>query len=71
MRKSIAESIMGTVRDLEKIGLADDITMTNIENLCIPDVPEYTPEKMQIESSSTGQCFQYKSIHCKKVGTGC
>ncbi|EMS81759.1 MULTISPECIES: helix-turn-helix domain-containing protein [Desulfotignum] len=46
MRESIAESIMSTVRDLEKIGLVDDITMRNIENLCISEVPEYTPEKI-------------------------
>ena len=46
MRKSIAKSIMSTVRDLEKIGLVDDITMRNFENLCISEVPEYTPEKI-------------------------
>jgi putative transcriptional regulator len=46
MRKSIAESIMGTVSELEKIGLVDDITMKNIENLCLPEVAEYTPEKI-------------------------
>jgi DNA-binding XRE family transcriptional regulator len=31
---------------LGKIGQIDDITMKNIENLCLPDVPEYTPEKI-------------------------
>ncbi len=46
MRKSIASSIMGTVKDLNKSGLVDDITMKNIENLCLPEVKEYTPEKI-------------------------
>jgi putative transcriptional regulator len=46
MRESVAESIMSTVRDFKKIGLVDDITMRNIENLCISEVPEYTPEKI-------------------------
>ena len=45
MRKSIAESITSTIRDLNKSGLVDDITMKNIENLCIPEVKEYSPKK--------------------------
>ncbi len=46
MRKSVATSITNTVRDLHKSGLVDDITMKNIENLCIPEVREYTPENI-------------------------
>ena len=46
MRKSIAKSITNTVKDLNKSGLVDDITMRNIEKLCLPDVKEYTPEKI-------------------------
>ena len=46
MRKSIVKSITNTVRDLNKSGLVDDITMKNIENLCLPEVQEYTPEKI-------------------------
>jgi putative transcriptional regulator len=46
MRKSIAESIMNTVSDLNRSGLVDDITMRNIEQLCLPDVQEYSPEKI-------------------------
>ncbi|MCF6291150.1 MAG: type II toxin-antitoxin system MqsA family antitoxin [Desulfobacterales bacterium] len=46
MRKSIAKSITNTVKDLNKSGLVDDITMRNISNLCLPDVKEYTPEKI-------------------------
>ena len=41
MRRSIAASITDTVRDLHKSGLVDDITMRNIENLCVPEVQEY------------------------------
>lgn len=46
MRKSIADSITKTVRDLNRSGLVDDITMKNIENLCLPEIKEYTPEKI-------------------------
>jgi putative transcriptional regulator len=47
MRNSVADSITETVRDLNKSGLVDDITMKNIENLCIPEIQaEYTPEKI-------------------------
>ena len=46
MRKSIVKSITNTVRDLNKSGLVDDITMKNIENLCLPEIQEYTPEKI-------------------------
>ncbi len=46
MRKSIAKSITSTVQDLNKSGLVDDITMKNIEKLCIPEVREYSPEQI-------------------------
>jgi len=46
MRKSIADSITTTIRDLNKSGLVDDITMRNIEKLCLPEIKEYTPEKI-------------------------
>ena len=46
MRKSIAKSVTSTVKDLYKSGLVDVITMRNIEKLCIPEVKEYTPEKI-------------------------
>jgi len=46
MRKSIAESIINTVRDLNKSGLVDEITMRNIEKLCLPEVKEYSAEKI-------------------------
>ena len=46
MRNSIAKSITGTVKDLYKSGLVDDITMKNIENLCLPEIQEYSPEEI-------------------------
>ena len=46
MRQSIVESITGTIKDLNKSGLVDDITMKNIENLCLPEIKEYSPEKI-------------------------
>ncbi len=46
MRQSITESITETVQDLHRSGLVDDITMKNIETLCLPEVQEYSPEKI-------------------------
>ena len=46
MRKSIADSITTTVKDLNKSGLLDDITMKNIEKLCLPEIEEYGPERI-------------------------
>lgn len=46
MRESIAKSIKSTVKDLKKIGLVDEITMKNIENLCLSEISEYTPERI-------------------------
>ena len=46
MRNSIAKSITNTVKNLNKSGLVDDITMKNIEKLCIPEVQKYSPEKI-------------------------
>jgi len=46
MRNSISESITSTVKDLNKSGLVDDITMKNIEQLCLPEIHDFTPEKI-------------------------
>lgn len=46
MRKNIAESVTSTVKDLHNSRLVDEITMRNIENLCLPEVDEYTPERI-------------------------
>ncbi|CAK8712858.1 Antitoxin HigA-2 [Candidatus Electronema aureum] len=37
---------MNTVSDLNRSGLVDDITMRNIEQLCLPNVQEYSPEQI-------------------------
>ena len=47
MRKSIADNIMETAKGLKEIGLMDEITMKNIETLCLPELPEFTPEKIK------------------------
>ena len=46
MRETIAESITSTVEGLRKSGIIDEITMKNIQNLCIVDVKQYTPENI-------------------------
>lgn len=46
MRESISKSITSTIRDLNKSGLVDEITMRNIENLCLPEIQEYSPERI-------------------------
>ena len=46
MRKSIKNSIMNTMADLHKIGLVDEITMKNIESLCLPDVKDFSPAQI-------------------------
>ena len=46
MRKSMIDSIQNTVADLNKSGLVDDITMKNIETLCLPEVHDYTADRI-------------------------
>jgi len=46
MRDSIAKSITSTVKDLNKSGVVDDITLRNISNLCLPEIKEYSPKKI-------------------------
>ena len=46
MRESIVKSLKNTVQDLHKSGLVDDITMRNIENLCLPEIQDFPPEKI-------------------------
>jgi putative transcriptional regulator len=48
MRASIEKSITSTVKDLNKSGLLDEITMKNVQSLCVPDVKEYKPEKIAL-----------------------
>lgn len=37
---------MNTMADLHKIGLVDEITMKNIESLCLPDVKDFSPAQI-------------------------
>ncbi|PIE58093.1 MAG: transcriptional regulator [Desulfobulbus propionicus] len=46
MRNSIAESITLTLKDLNKSGIVDDITLKNIEKLCLPQVKDYSPKNI-------------------------
>lgn len=46
MRDTITKSIRSTISDLNKSGLVDDITMKNIDKLCLPEIKEYSPEKI-------------------------
>ncbi len=46
MRESVAASIVNTLNDLNRSGLVDEITMRNIEQLCLPDVQEYSPAQI-------------------------
>lgn len=46
MRESIIKSVKNTVKDLHNSGLVDDITMRNIENLCLPEVQDFSPDKI-------------------------
>ena len=46
MRQSIVDSITKTVQDLNRSGLVDEITMKNIEKLCLPEIKEFTPQEI-------------------------
>lgn len=46
MRKSMIDSIQNTMADLNRSGIVDDITMKNIETLCLPEVHDYSPESI-------------------------
>ncbi|MFH2063897.1 MAG: helix-turn-helix domain-containing protein [Pseudomonadota bacterium] len=46
MRDTISKSIVNTVTDLRNSGIIDEITMKNIQSLCLPEVKDYTPKKI-------------------------
>ncbi len=46
MRNSIAESAMSTIKDLHNSELVDDDTLKNMEDLCLPEIHEFSPEKI-------------------------
>lgn len=38
MRQTIADSVLNTIRDLHKSGVVKEVTLREIETLCIPDL---------------------------------
>jgi len=42
MRDSMREAVLGTIKDLHQSGLVDEETLTRMENLCVPNLKEYS-----------------------------
>lgn len=56
MRKSISDSITETIAGLNQIGVVNDTTMKNINNLCIPDTHDNKSEEVgYLHDSETEQ----------------
>jgi putative transcriptional regulator len=77
MRKSISESVVSTVKDLNKSGLVDEVTMKNIQNLCLPEIPEYPPQKiaalrkkLKLSQSALASIFNISPSTVQKWETG-
>ena len=77
MRDSIAKSITSTISDLNNDGLVDDITMKNIETLCIPEVKEYSPEniisirkKLKLSQAALANLFNISASTVQKWEQG-
>lgn len=47
MSDSISQAMFETSKDLYEIGLMDIKTMRKIEELCLPEIKEYTPEEIK------------------------
>lgn len=43
MRESIRESILATVHDLQAQGVIDEITMREMDAICLPEIKPYSP----------------------------
>ena len=43
MRESIRESVLSTVNDLFDQGIVNEITLREMESLCLPDIRHYSP----------------------------
>jgi putative transcriptional regulator len=46
MKKSVAKSLSSVIDDLYQDGAVDEITMREIHSLCLPDVKEYSADKI-------------------------
>ena len=47
MSDSILEVMHETAKGLHKIGLMDTVTMRKIDELCLPEVKQYSPEQIK------------------------
>ena len=77
MRKSISDSIINTVNDLNNSGLVDDVTMKNIRNLCLPEIEEYPPQriaalrkKLKLSQSALASLFNISPSTVQKWESG-
>ena len=46
MNKSVAKSLTSVINDLYQDGAVDEITMREINSLCLPDIKEYSAGKI-------------------------
>jgi len=46
MKKSVAKSLTTVIDDLYQDGVVDEITMREIHSLCLPDVKDYSADKI-------------------------
>jgi putative transcriptional regulator len=76
MRNTISESIDNTVNDLKNSGIINEITMKNIQSLCLPEVKEYTPEKivsirkkLKLSQAALASIFNISPSTVQKMGT--
>lgn len=47
MSDSILDVIYETSKGFHKAGVMDNVTMRKIEDLCLPEIKEYTPEEIK------------------------
>lgn len=77
MRGSIAQSITSTVKDLNKSGLIDEITMKNIQSLCLSEVKEYNSKnivslrkKLKLSQAALASVFNISPSTVQKWESG-
>jgi len=46
MKKSVAQSLTSVIDDLYQDGAVDEITMREIHSLCLPNVKDYSADKI-------------------------
>jgi len=46
MKKSVAKSLTNVIDDLYQDGAIDEMTMREIHSLCLPDVKDYSADKI-------------------------